>query len=52
MPLLARTSSALCLANREIVARLRRLIAASRRLLNPAWALSGGSADDDLSRWT
>jgi len=49
MPSLARTSSALCLANRELAARSRRLIAASRRLLNPAWALSGGSADDDLS---
>ena len=52
MPSLARTSSALCLANREIVARSRRLIAASRRLLNPAWALSGGSGDDDLSEST
>ena len=49
MPSLARTSSALCLANWELAARSRRLIAASRRLLNPAWALSGGSADDDLS---
>src|SRR5262249_8394991 len=49
MPSLARTSSALCLANRKLVARSRRLIAASRRLLNPAWALSGGSAADDLS---
>src|SRR5262249_23369610 len=49
MPSLAKTSSALCLANREIVARSRRLSRASRRLLNPAWALSGGSADDDLS---
>src|SRR2546425_13063117 len=37
-----------CLESRKLLAGSRYRIASSRRLLNPAFAVSGGSSGDDL----
>ena len=49
MTVLVSETKARCLENRRLVAGSRLLIARSRRLLNPAFEISGGS-DDDLRR--
>jgi hypothetical protein len=44
--LLITRSKAGCHANGQLLAQSRSLIARARRLLNPAWAISGSSAED------
>jgi len=39
-----------CLESRKLLAGSRYRIASSRRLLNPAFAVSGGSSGDDLHK--